>query len=177
MVKYPVSKLNQKCASIVEDKLWTFRLFRASIHVGIQKLTFHACLFMHLAWEIIQLAGFVMTLDGTPGILEYFVYLTVKMTWKSHFLGVSVGVGVFNMIEPGIESVLVITLESILDSVQDLDLKKCGYFWRLSYTKLPHCRTVRLELNSHFVWNYIRKYEIAFEIRIFKNADSGFLKL
>ena len=43
---------------------------------------------------------------------------------------------------PGIKSVLVIALELILDSVQDLDLKKCGYFWRLSYTKLPHCRTV-----------------------------------
>ena len=43
---------------------------------------------------------------------------------------------------PGIKSVLVIALELILDSFQDLNLKKCGYFLWLSYSKLPYCRTV-----------------------------------
>ena len=160
MVKYPVSKLNQKCISIVEDKLWTFRLFRASIHVGIQKLTFHACLFMHLAWQIIQLPDLVITLE----FLEFCNSRAFSLFYCENDTKISFS-GYFQHDEsPGIKSVLIIALELILDSFQDLNLKKCGYFLWLSYTKLAHCRTVWLKLNFHFVWNCIKKYEIKIRV-------------
>ena len=137
-------------------KLRIFGLYQASFHVGIQRLSFHACLVMHFASKIIQLPGSVMTLVINPRILEQTNCFTVKLTWKSLFLGVSV---------PGKVSILVIALECILESVQDLDLKKCGFSWRLSNTKLPDCRTFRTQNDSHFVWNCI------------KNSKSEFLKM
>ena len=160
MVKYPVSKLNQKCISIVEDKLWTFRLFRASIHVGIQKLTFHACLFMHLAWQIIQLPDLVITLE----FLEFCNSRAFSLFYCENATKISFS-GCFQHDEsPDIKSVLVIALELILDLFQNLNLKKCGYFCGLV---IPSWLTVE-QFDSN--WIFISS-ELASEI-----MKSGFSK-